>query len=185
MSLLYVCALLLSFLSNLFAGTFSNLWMALNMEEYCVSSLVFACTVCRKLITLLFLLNKHTQLASVDLVSIVGAGGRPRDMYNYHWPGDEMNSYIRVMEAQNLVLYIYKGRYGVLAVITSLGKMMMLSVSELVKSSDDSALQSALLCSHQIKGEPRLIAIAVWDTSNGSRPGYHRRKRRKKIGRQF
>ena len=110
---MYVCALLLSFLSNLFGGTFSNLCMARNMEEYCVSSLVFACTVCRKLITLLFLLNKHTQLASVDLVSIVGAGGRPRDMYNYHWPGDEMTLHVRVMEAQNLVLYIYRSIWSI------------------------------------------------------------------------
>ena len=78
--------------------------MALNMEEYCASSLVFACM--SQVNNFIVSLNKHTQLASVDLVSIVGAGGRPRDMYNYHWPGDEMTLHVRVMEAQNLVLYI-------------------------------------------------------------------------------
>ena len=68
--------------------------------------------------------------------------------------------------------YSMVGQYGVLAVITSLGKMMMLSVPELLsKSKEDNAIGNALLCSHQIKGEPRLIAVAVWNTTTEMQTG--------------
>ena len=95
-------------------------------------------------------------MASIDLSAAVGAG-RPRDMCSH---------------SSSL-----KG--DILAVVTSLGKLLILSARELetlavnnIENNDDNevgnekaALDKALLGSYELKGEPRLIATTIWNAT--------------------
>ena len=89
-----------------------------------------------------------SELVCVDIGAVLG--GRPRDVFSIQsmLPSSESN----------------KKKTPIAAVASSSGKVVLLSVPSLLDNSTGD-IDAAVVASHQVKGDPRLICVVAWDDS--------------------
>ena len=87
-----------------------------------------------------------SELVCVDIGAVLG--GRPRDVFSIQstLPSSESN----------------KNKTPIAAVASSSGKVVLLSVPSLMESAAGD-IDAAVIASHQVKGDPRLICVVAWD----------------------
>ena len=102
-------------------------------------------------------------MKSFDISSITE--GRPRDL----WSNPLNSNLIENKELKSVI----EDEYDCLSIITSTGKLLVLSSKSLLsldndKQNDDSKIEYCVLIFNELKGEPRLTAISSWSASGSN-----------------